>query len=224
MLWFLLFCATLCAQCGNSTTERTIKKMTQNSRTRYFAIYKLQNCRQINKNNFWIILSQANVRCHSEDTSHLICSFLFLSSNFSKIFLLLKGLPGPMGSIGYPGPRGVKVSIIFTARRPHMNFNDGFHANNDRFPPYQGAEGIRGLKGGKGEKVNTNHSVWLTGAIHLGTVGCNCASEWGSLKLWRTPSGKTSHMSGSTALQPLGCNGVWGGVVCCAYSTLFYFI
>lgn len=95
-----------------------------------------------------------------------------------------------MGSIGYPGPRGVKVSIVFTIRRPHMNLNDGFHANNDGFFPYQGAEGIRGLKGGKGEKVNTNHSVWLTGAILLQTEGCNCASERGSLKLWETLNGK----------------------------------
>lgn len=83
-----------------------------------------------------------------------------------------------------------------------MNLNDGFHANNDGFFPYQGAEGIRGLKGGKGEKVNTNHSVGLTGAILLQTEGCNCASERGSLKLWETLNGKTLKCLLGLAVRP----------------------
>lgn len=70
----------------------------------------------------------------------------------------------------------------------------------------QGAEGIRGLKGGKGEKVNTHRSVWLTGAI---LPGCNCASARGSVRDTEWKKSQMSARSGSTALKPPGCNGVW---------------
>lgn len=57
---------------------------------------------------------------------------------------------------------------------------DSLQITTDAFPSfYQGAEGIRGLKGGQGEKVNTNHSLalWLTDAILLETEGCKRASN-----------------------------------------------
>lgn len=53
------------------------------------------------------------------------------------------------------------------------------------FPPFhQGAEGIRGLKGGKGEKVNTSTvlALWLTDAIPPEMEGCNSVSNEASGK------------------------------------------
>lgn len=71
---------------------------------------------------------------------------------------IVQGPSGPQGPIGYPGPRGVKVKIgiIKVTHRviisPEVLFVFGFWANPS-FPIQQGADGVRGLKGSKGEKV-----------------------------------------------------------------------
>lgn len=67
-----------------------------------------------------------------------------------------------MGSIGYPGPRGVKVRAI-----ADIQYHSAMKSFPKIFPKLhffhflQGAEGIRGLKGDKGEKVNTAPASFL---------------------------------------------------------------
>lgn len=68
-----------------------------------------------------------------------------------------------MGSIGYPGPRGVKVCAI-----ADIQYHSAMKSFPKVFPKllfffhfFQGAEGIRGLKGDKGEKVNTAPASFL---------------------------------------------------------------
>lgn len=61
------------------------------------------------------------------------------------------------------------------------------------FPPFhQGAEGIRGLKGGKGEKVNTSTvlALWVTDAIPPEMQGYNSVSNEASLEPGEWGGGK----------------------------------
>lgn len=70
--------------------------------------------------------------------------------NLSPVCVLFtsQGFPGPIGSIGYPGPRGVKVSLTLSDVIFHFLCILCWS-----FSSVQGAEGIRGLKGDRGEKV-----------------------------------------------------------------------
>lgn len=74
---------------------------------------------------------------------------------------IVQGPSGPQGPIGYPGPRGVKVKIWLIKAIHHVTISPGLlfvfeFCVNRSFPIQQGADGVRGLKGSKGEKVKTS--------------------------------------------------------------------
>lgn len=74
-----------------------------------------------------------------------------INSTFNGLYIynamgIFQGPPGPQGPIGYPGPRGVKVNVIFFTR---LNFNVKSY-NHLIFPIYsigsrwcQGSQGLQ---------------------------------------------------------------------------------
>lgn len=77
------------------------------------------------------------------------------------IYFLFQGPSGPQGPIGYPGPRGVKVDVrimwtlhlFMLSSRTVLYFLLFWLQWPWVSPVHQGADGVRGLKGSKGEKV-----------------------------------------------------------------------
>ena len=70
---------------------------------------------------------RASLRSYLIQQKHITVKVYEYFTNHITLFPIFQGLTGPMGSIGYPGPRGVKVSAILVIQQHHHPAMRHFH-------------------------------------------------------------------------------------------------
>lgn len=137
-----------------------------------------------------------------------------MSLLFVSIF---QGHPGPMGSSGYPGTRGVKVHHLTHASLHMIDFNFPSISSRLYSPLYPGCWGHQRPKRWQRRKGKHLRSLLLSLNVadrcHSSKNGPIIAVIPSQMRLPLNP-GKVekllkAHQAGSKVSVPVSCNGVW---------------